>query len=85
VRAYVLFVILLASCLTVPQISRIAVGSAASADRTQTGIRGATSSGEWTLRGTQPPGRDGHGFVYDSMAGLFILFGGAITATGFTN
>ncbi len=84
-RAYVLFVILLASCLTVPQISRIAVGSAASADRTQTGIRGATSSGEWTLRGTQPPGRDGHGFVYDSMAGLFILFGGAITATGFTN
>ena len=43
------------------------------------------SNGVWTLLGSQPPGRDGHGFVYDSKADRFIVFGGAITATGFTN
>ena len=43
------------------------------------------SPGVWTLLGSQPPGRDGHGFVYDSKAERFIVFGGAITATGFTN
>jgi len=43
------------------------------------------SPGVWTLLGSQPPGRDGHGFVYDSEADRFIVFGGAITATGFTN
>ena len=43
------------------------------------------SPGVWTLLGSQPPGRDGHGFVYDSKADRFIVFGGAITATGFTN
>src|SRR3989441_11584028 len=43
------------------------------------------SPGVWALLGSQPPGRDGHGFVYDSKADRFIVFGGAITATGFTN
>ena len=43
------------------------------------------SPGVWTLLGSQPPGRDGHGFVYDPKADRFIVFGGAITATGFTN
>src|SRR2546425_10443433 len=43
------------------------------------------SPGVWTLLGSKPPGRDGHGFVYDSKADRFIVFGGAITATGFTN
>ena len=43
------------------------------------------SPGVWTLLGSQPPGRDGHGFVYDSKADRFIVFGGAITANGFTN
>src|SRR3989441_5778381 len=47
--------------------------------------RASPSPGVWTLLGSQPPGRDGHGFVYDSKADRFIVFGGAITATGFTN
>ncbi|HKW43178.1 MAG TPA: kelch repeat-containing protein, partial [Thermoplasmata archaeon] len=45
----------------------------------------ATPNGTWSSLGTLSPGRDGHGFVYDSKADKFILFGGAITSTGFTN
>ena len=48
-------------------------------------VRPQASPGTWTLLGSQPPGRDGHGFVYDSKIDRFILFGGAITANGFTN
>jgi fibronectin type 3 domain-containing protein len=43
------------------------------------------STGLWTLLGSQPPGRDGHGFVYDSKADRFIVFGGAVSGTGVTN
>jgi N-acetylneuraminic acid mutarotase len=42
-------------------------------------------TGLWTLLGSQPPGRDGHGFVYDSKADRFIVFGGAVSGTEFTN
>ncbi|HYM40391.1 MAG TPA: kelch repeat-containing protein [Thermoplasmata archaeon] len=44
-----------------------------------------TGSSSWTLLGTHSPPRDGHAFVYDSKADRFILFGGAITTSGFTN
>jgi len=41
--------------------------------------------GAWTLLGTQPPGRDDPGWVYDSRADRFIVFGGAVSSNTYTN
>ncbi len=51
----------------------------------QAAVTPAAADASWTLLGTQSPPRDGHGFVYDSKADRYILFGGAISGTVFTN
>ncbi len=44
----------------------------------------ATAASAWSLLGTQAPARDGPGWVYDSRADRFIVFGGS-TATAIIN
>ncbi len=45
----------------------------------------ASLGGTWTLLGTQAPGRWNPGWVYDSRADRFILFGGFTSSTTVTN